>query len=134
MTTKSTVIKLNPADDGTFRRYAYYGLGPFKAKINDDESLTLGIPDQEPEICTPAENEHGQYWMFNIYGGKGFASVVNHEKYGTYLRLRLGKDVQLPPEVVAKIKGSGKGVGGKSTGYKSYKKTTKVSNANDLWS
>lgn len=133
-TQKAPVIKLNPTEDGIFERESYYGLGPFKAKVNDDDSLTLGIPNQEPEICTPSENEHGQYWMFNIYGGKGFASVVNHEKYGRYLRLRLGNGVELPPEVTAKLNGNGGAKGGKSGGFKGYKKTTKVSNSNDLWS
>lgn len=113
MTKKAISIKLEVSGENQFSRESWYGMGPFKGQLNDDESLTLGVPGSDPQICTPAQNDYGTYYMFNIGGGKGFASVVNHDKYGKYLRLRLGDKVELPASVLEKMnfkpgKGAGK--------------------------
>jgi hypothetical protein len=103
MAKKAISIKLEVAGENKFARESWYGLGPFTAQLNDDQSLALGIPNSDVQICTPAQNDYGTYYMFNIGGGKGFASVVDHEKYGKYLRLRLGDKVELPASVVEKM-------------------------------
>jgi len=111
MTKKKQVsIKLDQTTDGVFQRDLWYGYGPFHAKINEaDEALSLALPNEDVQVLVPASNEYGKYYVFNIGGGKGFASIINHEKYGTYLRLRLGDKVELPAAVVEKMNYKPKG-------------------------
>ena len=108
---KQVSIKLDVTGEGEFGRDTWYGWGPFKAKL-DGDNLQLGLPDTDVQVCTPASNDYGTYYTFNIGGGKGFASVINHEKYGTYLRLRLGDKVTLPSTVVDKMNYKPKAAGG----------------------
>lgn len=100
---KALVIKLEQGDEGKFSRDSWFGIGPFSANLNDDGSLSVSIPGEDVQIVTPSSNDFGEYWMVNLGGGKAFASVVNHDTYGTYMRIKLGKDVKLPASVQEKI-------------------------------
>lgn len=113
----ATSIKLELSGDNSFSREAWYGWGPFTAKVNDDDSLTIQVPENDPQILPLQTNEVGNYWTVNIAGGKAFASVIEHEKYGTYMRLKLGKNVELPASVAEKVnKKPTKSRGPKQTG------------------
>lgn len=98
----SNAIKLKLQGEDTFGRDSWYGWGPFKAKVNDDDSLTITVPGEDPQIIPVASNDYGPYWTVNLAEGKAFARIVDHEKYGTYLRLKLSDQVNLPAEVAAK--------------------------------
>lgn len=128
MAKKSVTIKLEPTGDTSFGRESYYvkDFGPFKANLNDDSTLTVACLGDQPQICPKKTNDKGDYWMFDILGGKAFASIVDHEKYGRYLRVRLGDNVKLPSEVAEKVSGGGR----KSYSNNNY---TKKSNS-QLWS
>lgn len=120
---KPVSIKLNVGENGIYERETWYGWGPFKAKVNDDETLTIQVPDTDAQICTPETNEYGTYYKVNFCGGTAFASVIDHEKFGNYLRLRLGDKCVLPTEVVEKMTynpkaGAKKGKGGKAAAPK----------------
>lgn len=104
MAGKALTIKLEVSDnENQFGRESWYGVGPFASKINDDGSLALKSPGQDTQIVTPSENKYGTYWTVNLFGGKCFASVMDHEKYGRYMRIKLGNSVELPAEVKEKI-------------------------------
>lgn len=116
---KGKVIKLNLMGDGTYGRDSWFSYGPFKAKVNDDKSLTIGLPDAEPQVCPVSTNEHGDYYKVNMLGGIAFATVYDSEQYGKYVRLKLGDKVVLPEAVQAKIaykpKGQGQSGGARKT-------------------
>lgn len=119
MSKKPLTIKLEVNGDG-FERESWYGLGPFTAKQGEDESLTVGIPQHDVQIVPVQSNDYGKYWVLNMGQGKAFATIIDHEKYGKYLRLKLSDDVVLPAEVMEKInykpKKSGKGAAKSSGG------------------
>lgn len=103
MAKKSLSIKLNKVSDGKYERDSWYGIGPFKTTLNDDGSLGVVIPGQDTQICTPSENDYGTFWTLSLGGGKAFASVVDHDQYGHYMRIKLGNEVKLPDSVMEKI-------------------------------
>ena len=103
--TKAVTIKLNATGDLEFGRDSWYGWGPFKAKLNDDKSLVFRGPDSTDQVVGIKSNDRGDFYQIQMGGGVAFATVVDHEQYGRYLRIRLGNKVALPEAVMAKMAG-----------------------------
>ena len=108
---KGSVIKIDLKQDGTYQRDSWYGIGEFKAKVNEDKTLTVGLPDHDVQVCPLATNDVGEYYSVKAFGGNGFATLVDNE-YGKYLRIKLGDNVKLPAAVVEKINYKPKAAGG----------------------
>ena len=108
---RKRTIKLNPTEGG-YARDSWFGLGPFKAKINEtDKSLTIQVADQEPEIVAAQEGKFGDYFTINFLDSKAFVDEYESKGYGTYIRIKLFEEVTLPEDVQAKMAGP-KGKGG----------------------
>ena len=121
---RKRTIKLNPTEGG-YEREAWFGLGPFKAKINDsDQSLTVQVAEQEPEIVAAQEGQYGNYYTINFLNSRAFVDEFKSKEYGTYVRIKLFDDVILPEEVVAKMEGPKKGGTPKTTKTKASTNTS----------
>lgn len=103
MAKKSISIKLADRDGDAWVRESWYSYGPFKVKFNDDKTATIGLPDTDVQIVPEQTNDYGAYYAAKFLGGTVFLSLVDHEKYGKYARIRLGNNVELPAKVQEKM-------------------------------
>ena len=127
MAKKSLSVKLQDKNGDAWFRETWYGYGPFTVAFNEDGTATVGLPDTESQILTKQTNDYGDYYAGKFHGGTVFISKVAHDKYGNYVRIKLGDNVQLPDDVLAKI--NYKPTKGGNSGAK-----RAVSNANtDVW-
>jgi hypothetical protein len=100
---KALSVKLQDKDGDAWTRESWYGYGPFKVKFNDDDTATIGLPDTDVQIAPKQTNDYGDYFVAKFLGGTVFVSRVSHEKYGNYVRIKLGNTVELPSAVLEKI-------------------------------
>ena len=125
--SKKHKIKLE-AIEGGYGRESWWGIGPIKAKINEaDESLSFKFANQDVEIVPPKEGQYGNYYTVSFLNSKAFVDLYKSKDYGTYMRVSLFNDVELPAEVVEKMKGT------KSKPKSSKSKEKKVESTEGFW-
>ena len=127
--SKKRTIKLNQVGENTFSRDTWHKVGPFKAQIGGDQSLTIKVMDQEPEILAPQEGQYGSYYVANFLNSKAFVDLYESKEYGTYLRIKLFDDVNLPAEAEASMRGPSKKGGAKKPAAKK-----EASSTENFWS